>query len=28
VLGNLTEDERATLRRLLNRAMAEEPVVA
>jgi len=28
VLGNLSPDERATLRGLLNRAMAEEPVPA
>jgi DNA-binding MarR family transcriptional regulator len=28
VLGNLSADERATLRGLLNRAMAEEPVPA
>ena len=28
VLGNLSEDERTTLRALLNRAMAEQPVVA
>jgi len=28
VLGNLSEQERATLRSLLNRAMAEEPVAA
>ena len=28
VLGNLSEDERATLRTLLNRAAAEQPVAA